>query len=240
MKKAIVLLAFAGLLAWLDARPAHAAERAQSLATLHVIDIKADHPKAYHPRIGDVAQCYLRFAVVPGQIVEDLEFKIEGKSVVRVGVVETTKRPGGGEISAFLYARAAGMSHVTFAPIPGHTFKPVRITFLAEKEGGKKPPKMGGPGRAKTRKTIAQSFKGLLYVKHGQVGSRSEGPLYFLQTYNASFLLEYQERYPWEPDYHLEFYCRRMVEVKGQPKDGVIHVGEIRAIPSPRIPKPNG
>ncbi len=55
------------------------------------------------------------------------------------------------------------------------------------------------------------TFKGLLYVKFGRVGSRSEGPDYYLQTKKGDYDLLYQKRNLWEPDYHLEFYCRRMV-----------------------------
>src|SRR5947208_2164189 len=48
------------------------------------------------------------------------------------------------------------------------------------------------------------TFKGLVYVKHGRVGTRSEGPDYYLQTTRGDFLLRYRQRNPWEPDYHLE------------------------------------
>lgn len=61
-----------------------------------------------------------------------------------------------------------------------------------------------------------KTFKGLLYVKHGWVGSKSEGPDYYLQTRKEDFLLKYHDRQHWEPDYHLEFYCRKMVEVNGE------------------------
>ncbi|MCA9635006.1 MAG: hypothetical protein KC420_03120 [Myxococcales bacterium] len=82
-------------------------------------------------------------------------------------------------------------------------------------------------------------YRGLVYVKHGRVGSRSEGPDYYLQTYKGDFLLRYGERTPWEPDYRLEFYGRRMVEIEGKLLDRhTIQVETIDAILSPRIPQP--
>jgi hypothetical protein len=58
------------------------------------------------------------------------------------------------------------------------------------------------------------SYKGLLCVKHGRVGDKSEGSDYYLQAFKADYLLQHKERSPWIPNYHLEFYCRKMVEVK--------------------------
>jgi hypothetical protein len=82
-------------------------------------------------------------------------------------------------------------------------------------------------------------FRGLVYVKHGRVGSRSEGPDYYLQTYRADFLLRYQERHPWQPDYALEFYGRHMVEIEGTLVDAhTIKVASISDILSPMIPRP--
>lgn len=81
------------------------------------------------------------------------------------------------------------------------------------------------------------TIKGLLYVKHGRVGSRSEGPDYHLQTVKADYLLQYKKRVPWEPDYCLEFYCRRMVEVRGKIIDKMpINVEGIHEICVGRIP----
>lgn len=60
-----------------------------------------------------------------------------------------------------------------------------------------------------------QEFKGLIYVRQGRVGSRSEGPDYYLQTPNGDYLLHHDNRPLWRPDYYLEFYVRRIVEVQG-------------------------
>lgn len=63
------------------------------------------------------------------------------------------------------------------------------------------------------------TFQGLLYVKHGAVGTKSEGPLYFLQTRTGDLLLEHGQRNAWEPDYHLEYFNRRIVQIDGTPID---------------------
>ena len=50
----------------------------------------------------------------------------------------------------------------------------------------------GGPVTAEENATeflqakpaASQEFRGLVFVKHGLVGSKSEGPQYFLQTFN--------------------------------------------------------
>jgi hypothetical protein len=81
------------------------------------------------------------------------------------------------------------------------------------------------------------TFKGLLYVKHGAVGSKSEGPLYYIQTRIQDFLLEYKGRQKWEPDYHLEFFCRQMVEIEGEKiDDSTIKVSTIKLSCETHIP----
>ena len=84
-----------------------------------------------------------------------------------------------------------------------------------------------------------KTFRGLVYVRHGRVGTRSEGPDYMLQTYKGDYLLALGERYPWAPDYQLEFYGRKMVEIEGELIDGqTIKVSRIEQILSPMIPRP--
>ena len=61
-----------------------------------------------------------------------------------------------------------------------------------------------------------ETFEGLVYVKHGRIGSKSEGPDYYLQTWDRDYLLNYEDRGPWELDYYLEFFCRKFVEVTGE------------------------
>ena len=61
-----------------------------------------------------------------------------------------------------------------------------------------------------------ETLKGLVYVKHGRIGSKSEGPDYYLQTFDRECLLKYADRHLWELDYYLEFFCRKFVEVTGE------------------------
>lgn len=77
---------------------------------------------------------------------------------------------------------------------------------------------------------------GLIYIKHGRVGTRSEGPDYFLQSFERDYLLRFRERTPWQPDFELEFYNRAMVEVEGELRDDTLKVASIREILSPMIP----
>jgi hypothetical protein len=83
---------------------------------------------------------------------------------------------------------------------------------------------------------MTTTFKGLVYVKHGRVGTRSEGPDYFLQTSKQDLVMVYRDRHLWEPDYQLEFYARRMVEVRGQVDGQTLKVESIQEILSPMLP----
>jgi hypothetical protein len=50
--------------------------------------------------------------------------------------------------------------------------------------------------------------------------------------------LRYKKRYLWEPDYHLEFFCRRMVNIEGELVDtGVVQVESIHEICVGLIPQ---
>ena len=78
-----------------------AADRDDPVGRLHRIDTKAQHPKAYHPRIGDLVQCYVDFPIFPERIVTELKVSIDGTSVSLVGVVATSlpKIIGSGQVS---------------------------------------------------------------------------------------------------------------------------------------------
>lgn len=80
------------------------------------------------------------------------------------------------------------------------------------------------------------NVSGLLYVKHQNVGTRSEGPAYFLQTAKGDLPLAMNERAPWQPDYELEFYTRDMVEVDGVMDGPLLRVHGLHRISSPMIP----
>ena len=74
-------------------------------------------------------------------------------------------------------------------------------------------------------------FKGLLYVKQAAVGSKSEGPVYYLQTKDREYTLIYGERHPWELDYKLEFFVRSLVKIEGEVvKENQIQVKDITEI----------
>jgi len=62
-----------------------------------------------------------------------------------------------------------------------------------------------------------ESYKGLVFVKQGRIGSRSEGPDYYLQTKEGEYLLERKTVHEgFRPDYFLEFYCRKFVAIDGK------------------------
>lgn len=68
------------------------------------------------------------------------------------------------------------------------------------------------------------TLQGLLYVKHGAVGTRSEGPLYILQTHDGEYALLYEQRDSWKPDYHLAFFSGNIVTVEGE----LVETGELQ------------
>ncbi|HEY3360376.1 MAG TPA: hypothetical protein VGK06_00730 [Methanosarcina sp.] len=82
-------------------------------------------------------------------------------------------------------------------------------------------------------------FEGLIYVKYGRIGSKSEGPDYYLQTWDREFLLKYRDRGPWELDYYLEFFGRKFVEVTGKydQKTNTVKVTTVKEICVEHIPK---
>jgi hypothetical protein len=84
-----------------------------------------------------------------------------------------------------------------------------------------------------------ETYEGLVYIKHGRIGSKSEGPDYYLQTWNREYLLEYTDRGPWELDYYLDFFCRKFVEVTGELDKGrnTIRVTKVKEICVGHIPK---
>ncbi|HTX97402.1 MAG TPA: hypothetical protein VME67_22730 [Mycobacterium sp.] len=85
------------------------------------------------------------------------------------------------------------------------------------------------------------TYRGLLYIKHGRLGTKSEGPDYWLQTADGEYLLRFHDRAAWEPDFELEFYNRRIVEVDGEQPgeldDRTISVTGLWALPVTYIPR---
>jgi hypothetical protein len=86
-----------------------------------------------------------------------------------------------------------------------------------------------------------ETFKGLVYIKQGAIGSKSEGPEYYLQAFNKEYLLKYTDRHLWELDYYLEFFCRKFVEINGEYDKGTntIEIKNIHEICVDNIPKVN-
>lgn len=73
------------------------------------------------------------------------------------------------------------------------------------------------------------NLRGLVYIRQSRVGTRSEGPDYFLQTAGGDYALQLNPRDPWNLDYELEFYNRKIVEVTGlEIKPGEIKVNTIK------------
>lgn len=137
MKMIVIALSITALLSVTTSLPAQEG-RLREVGRLHRIDIRSQHPKAYHPAIGDLVMCYLDFPVVPEQIVEDLEVTTQGKSLVVLGVVGTSlpKIVGSGQISVFLMPRQLGLTKVTILPsIPPRATKPIEITFIVGEQG---------------------------------------------------------------------------------------------------------
>jgi hypothetical protein len=72
-------------------------------------------------------------------------------------------------------------------------------------------------------------YKGLVFVKQGRIGTKSEGPDYFLQTKDHEYLLgrkTVQELF--KHDYFLEYYCRKWIEIEGELVQNNLTVKTIR------------
>ena len=82
----------------------------------------------------------------------------------------------------------------------------------------------------------ARKFGGLVFVKHDRIGTRSEGPEYYLQTKDSEFHLIYNRELLFRPDYYLEFFCRKMVEVTGTLDENDIQVENISEVCEQLIP----
>lgn len=136
MKMITFALTISALLLVTAPLPAQEESRAE-VGRLHRIDMRAQHPRAYHPSIGDVVKCYLDFPIVPEQIVDNLQVTTHGRTVSVIGVVSTSKPKivGSGQISLYLMPRQLGLTKVMIQPvIPGQKPKPVEINFLIVKE----------------------------------------------------------------------------------------------------------
>jgi len=84
------------------------------------------------------------------------------------------------------------------------------------------------------------TIKGLLYTKHGRVGTRSEGPDYWLQAFDTEYLLRFHDRMPWQPDYELAFHNGHIVEMEGRMDAGAFLVTRLWRLPVSYIPREEG
>ncbi len=99
------------------------------------IDLTVEHPKAYHPRVGDLYRFYLKYPGKPEETAANLQVTLKGRSVGIVTVANTSGGlPGSGEISLFLVAKDVGLSPVEVIPVVnGKPQKKLRMAFLVER-----------------------------------------------------------------------------------------------------------
>jgi hypothetical protein len=70
--------------------------------------------------------------------------------------------------------------------------------------------------RSKSMVKDKETYRGLIFIRQGRIGSKSEGPDYYLQTKDDEYLLGRKtETSVFLPDYFLEYYCRKWVEIEG-------------------------
>lgn len=68
-----------------------------------------------------------------------------------------------------------------------------------------------------TEKKKEITCRGLMFVKQGRIGTRSEGPDYYLQTKDHEYKLARKtEEHVFRPDYYLEFFNRKWVEIDAE------------------------
>ena len=85
-------------------------------------------------------------------------------------------------------------------------------------------------------KPEVKNFSGLVLIKQGRIGSRSEGPDYYLQTKKHEYILNYKRGSLFETDPFLESFSGKMVEVIGIQEGNEIKVSSIIEISKPLIP----
>ncbi|MCX6669133.1 MAG: hypothetical protein NTV25_04905 [Methanothrix sp.] len=81
-----------------------------------------------------------------------------------------------------------------------------------------------------------KKYEGLVFVKHGRIGTRSEGPDYYLQTKNHEYGLIHERELLFKPDYYLEFFCRKMVAAEGTLEGNNIRISHIEEICKSLLP----
>lgn len=80
------------------------------------------------------------------------------------------------------------------------------------------------------------TYKGLIYMKHLALGSRNEGPDYWLQTIDRDYQLHKTSQLP-QPDLRFDPLIGHIVEIAGNTYDGgLIEVDSVRDLHASHIP----
>lgn len=84
-----------------------------------------------------------------------------------------------------------------------------------------------------------KELSGFLFSKLARIGSRSEGPDYFLQQFDRSehpivekVIAIHKEAEAWKPDPVLQKYLATEVAIRGRIVDGQLHYKEIHPVPT--------
>ncbi len=130
---ALVLIAAAALPVTADTKT--------KVGTIHQIQIKQQHPKAYHPRQGDLVYCYIQHPVLANP--PKIRFKIvKGNSIKPLGVfscpvLTPDGKPvlGSSRLGVMFTVVGDGLSNVEITPIGSDgsaPTKPYTLSFLPE------------------------------------------------------------------------------------------------------------
>lgn len=82
-------------------------------------------------------------------------------------------------------------------------------------------------------KKALTEFEGFLFAKLDKIGSKSEGPVYFLQSWDEKETELIKKVKPWQEDPVLEPYLNKKVIVFGEKAGGMIDYKKIRGINEP-------
>jgi len=92
-----------------------------------------EHPKAYHPQIVDILQCYMNFPISPECIIRDIVSFVDKPNVLEIGTAITSDMnlTGAGQRSAFFFVQQEGLCRIRLVPvIPGELAKEYVIAIL--------------------------------------------------------------------------------------------------------------
>ncbi len=78
-----------------------------------------------------------------------------------------------------------------------------------------------------------KTIEGYLFPKLAAIGSKSEGPAYFLQTWDKKELTVEKKTHPWEEDAALHRFIARKVKIQGESAGGTIKYDSIMDLDAP-------